>query len=342
MGFFKKLKEALSFKKKKKVSTQIKKKQEADSLIEQKKFDDGLKKSSNFLQDSFNEIAKNYVRVDEQLIEKIESFLLQFDIGYASVSKILDSIVEEIKFQNVNDSKLIKEIIVDKLFVYYIQDTDIDNEIVLKPNTTNVILVTGVNGVGKTTSIAKLANKFKKDGLKVGLVAGDTFRAGAVEQLSVWAQRLNIDIFKPDKPNQDPASVIFTGITQAKGKGLDVIICDTSGRLQNKVNLMNELKKIDKIIKRFDPSQPCESLLVIDATTGQSGIQQAKAFNEVTKLTGIILTKMDSTSKGGIILSIKDAFNLPVKYIGLGEKLDDLEEFDLEKFVYGITNEIKI
>ncbi|MDE6476669.1 MAG: signal recognition particle receptor subunit alpha [Mycoplasmoidaceae bacterium] len=185
MGFFKKLKEALSFKKKKKVSTQIKKKQEVDSLIEQKKFDDGLKKSSNFLQDSLNEIAKNYVRVDEQLIEKIESFLLQFDIGYASVSKILDSIVEEIKFQNVNDSKLIKEIIVDKLFVYYIQDTDIDNEISLKQNTTNVILVTGVNGVGKTTSIAKLANKFKKDGLKVGLVAGDTFRAGAVEQLSV-------------------------------------------------------------------------------------------------------------------------------------------------------------
>lgn len=342
MGFFSKIKEALSFKKKNKVSQQIQKKQEESSFIEQKKFDEGLKKSSDFLQTSLKEITKNYVRVDEQLIEKIESFLLQFDIGYASVNKILNSIVEEIKFQNVNDPNLIKDIIVDKLFVYYIQDTDIENEIVLKENTTNVILVTGVNGVGKTTSIAKLANKFIKQGLKVGLVAGDTFRAGAVEQLSIWAQRLNISIFKPDKPNQDPASVIYTGIVNAKKQALDVIICDTSGRLQNKVNLMNELKKIDKIIKKFDESQPCESLLVIDATTGQSGIAQAKAFNEVTKLTGIILTKMDSTSKGGIILSIKDAFNLPVKYIGLGEKIDDLEPFDLEKFIYGITNEIKI
>ncbi len=340
MGFFSRIKEALS--KKNKVSAQIKLKQEQKSLVEQKKFDEGLKKSSGFLQSSLNEITKKYVQVDDELIEKIESFLIQFDIGYASVHKILDSIVEEIKFQKVNDPKLIKEIIVDKLFIYYIQDTDVVSGIDLKPNCTNVILVTGVNGVGKTTSIAKLAYKLKNSGLKVGLVAGDTFRAGAVEQLAVWAERLNISIFKPDRPNQDPASVIFNGLSKAKIDNLDVIICDTSGRLQNKVNLMNELKKIDKIIKRFDESQPCESLLVIDATTGQSGIQQAKAFNEVTKLSGIILTKMDSTSKGGIILSIKDVFNLPVKYIGLGEKIDDLEEFDLEKFIYGITNEIQI
>lgn len=342
MGFFSKLKEALKFKKKNKVSEQIKQKQEEASFINQEKFDQGLKKSSSFIDSSLNQIAKEYVRVDEQLIEKIESFLIQFDIGYASVNKIVEAIVQEIKYQNVNDPKLIKEIIVDKLFVYYIQDTDIQNDIKLTQGATNVILVTGVNGVGKTTSIAKLANRFINNNLKVGLVAGDTFRAGAVEQLSVWASRLNIPIYKPDKPNQDPASVIFTGLTKAKQEGLDVIICDTSGRLQNKVNLMNELSKIDKIIKRFDNTQPCESLLVIDATTGQSGIQQAKAFNEVTKLSGIILTKMDSTSKGGIILSIKDAFNLPVKFIGLGEKIDDLEEFDLEKFIHGITNEINI
>lgn len=342
MGIFSKIKEALSLKKKNKVSTQIQKKQEENSVIKQEKFDQGLKKSSNFIQDSLNEIAKSYVRIDEQLIEKIENFLLQFDIGYASVHKILDSIVEEIKFQKVNDPKLIKEIIVDKLFIYYIQDTDVNSTINIIPDKPNVILVTGVNGVGKTTSIAKLANKFIKEGLKVGLVAADTFRAGAVEQLSIWAQRLNIPIYKPAKPGQDPASVVYSGITQAFKDNLNVVICDTSGRLQNKVNLMNELKKIDNIIKRFDNSQPIESLLVIDATTGQSGINQARAFNEVTKLTGIILTKMDSTSKGGIILSIKDAFNLPVKFIGLGEKVDDLEEFDLEKFVYGITNSIII
>lgn len=342
MGIFSKIKEALSLKKKNKVSAQIQKKQEENSVIKQEKFDQGLKKSSNFIQDSLNEIAKSYVRVDEQLIEKIENFLLQFDIGYASVHKILDSIVEEIKFQKVNDQKLIKEIIVDKLFIYYIQDTDVNSTINIIPDKPNVILVTGVNGVGKTTSIAKLANKFIKEGLKVGLVAADTFRAGAVEQLSIWAERLNIPIYKPAKPGQDPASVVYSGITQSFKDNLNVVICDTSGRLQNKVNLMNELKKIDNIIKRFDNSQPIESLLVIDATTGQSGINQARAFNEVTKLTGIILTKMDSTSKGGIILSIKDAFNLPVKFIGLGEKVDDLEEFDLEKFVYGITNSIII
>ncbi len=342
MGIFNKIKDALSFKKKNKVSSQIQKKQNENSVIKQEKFDQGLKKSSSFIQDSLNEIAKNYVRVDEQLIEKIENFLLQFDIGYASVHKILDSIVEEIKFQKVDDSKLIKEIIIDKLFIYYIQDTDINSEINIVPDKPNVILVTGVNGVGKTTSIAKLANKFVKEGLKVGLVAADTFRAGAVEQLSIWAERLNINIYKPIKPGQDPASVVYSGITQAFKEKLNVVICDTSGRLQNKINLMNELKKIDNIIKRFDSSQPIESLLVVDATTGQSGINQARAFNEVTKLTGIILTKMDSTSKGGIILSIKDAFNLPVKFIGLGEKIDDLEEFDLEKFIYGITNSILI
>ncbi|MDE7433918.1 MAG: signal recognition particle receptor subunit alpha [Mycoplasmoidaceae bacterium] len=185
MGFLDKFKNALKLKKKNKVAEQIKQKQAEASVIEQKKFDEGLKKSSSFINSSLNGIAKEYVRVDEQLIEKIESFLIQFDISYASVQKIVDSIVEEIKYQNVTDPNLIKEIIVDKLFIYYIQDTDIQNEVNLTPNTTNVILVTGVNGVGKTTSIAKLANKFKNLNLKVGLVAGDTFRAGAVEQLSV-------------------------------------------------------------------------------------------------------------------------------------------------------------
>lgn len=340
MGFFSKLKDLISHKKK--ISKQIQQKNEEQSFITQKKFDDGLKKSSSILEQKVNEIAKRYRRLDDDLIESIEEALLSFDIGTSAVRKILDAIVEEIKYQKVEDPELIKEIIIDKLFVYYIQDTNVDTTMNVVKTKMNVILVTGVNGVGKTTSIAKIAHKFKNEGYKVCLIAGDTFRAGAVEQLGIWANRIGIPIFKPQKEAQDPASVVFGGLEYAKKNGIDVVICDTSGRLQNKINLMNELKKIDTVIKKFEIDQPCESLLVIDATTGQSGIIQAKAFNEVTKLTGIILTKMDGTSKGGIILSIKDAFNLPVKYIGLGEQLDDLQEFDLEFFVHGLINSLKL
>ncbi|MDR3330292.1 MAG: signal recognition particle-docking protein FtsY [Mycoplasmataceae bacterium] len=340
MGIFSKLKDLLS--RKKKVSTQIAQVNQEKIEIEQKKFDQGLKKSSSILNQSINEIATKYRRLDDELIEKIEETLLLFDIGTSSSKKILDAIVEELKYQNVTDPKLIKQVIVDKLFIYYIQDTDVDSGMKFIPNKTNVILVTGVNGVGKTTSIAKLAQKYKNEGHKVCLVAADTFRAGAIAQLDVWAKRIGVDIHKPQKDGQDPASVVFGGLDFAKKNNIDILICDTSGRLQNKINLMNELKKIDNVIKRFDGEQPIESLLVIDATTGQSGINQAKAFNEVTKVTGIILTKMDSTSKGGIILSIKDAFNLPVKFMGLGESLNDLEPFDLEMFIHGLTKELEI
>ena len=276
------------------------------------------------------------------MLEEIEEALLLFDIGPKSTQKIMDSIIDEIKYQRVENPNIIKEIIIDKLFVYYIQNTDIDFSINVKENTTNVILVTGANGVGKTTSIAKLAYLYKQKGYKVSLVAADTFRAGAIQQLKIWAVKIGVPIFTPIKENQDPASVIYTSVSNAKENGVDIVICDTSGRLQNKTNLMNELKKIENVIKKFDPTQPCESLLVIDATTGQSGINQAKAFNEVTKLTGIILTKMDSTSKGGVVLAIKDAFNLPVKFIGLGESLDDLREFDLESFIQSLTNSIDL
>ncbi|MDR3257708.1 MAG: signal recognition particle-docking protein FtsY [Mycoplasmataceae bacterium] len=340
MGIFSKLKDLLS--RKKKISNQIAQINKEKIEIEQKKFDQGLKKSSSILNQSINEIAIKYRRLDDELIEKIEETLLLFDIGTSSSQKILDAIVQELKYQNVTDPKLIKQIIIDKLFVYYIQDTDVDSGIKLFPNKTNVILVTGVNGVGKTTSIAKMAHKYKNEGHKVCLVAADTFRAGAIAQLDVWAKRIGVDIYKPQRDGQDPASVVFGGLEFAKNKNIDILICDTSGRLQNKINLMNELKKIDGVIKRFDGEQPVESLLVIDATTGQSGINQAKAFNEVTKVTGIILTKMDSTSKGGIVLSIKDAFNLPVKFMGLGESLNDLEQFDLEMFIHGLTKELEI
>ena len=330
MGIWNRVKSIFSGKNK--VVKEIQKKNESNSLITQEKFDAGLRKSSGSLDTFVNNIAKKYHKVNDEMIEEIEETLLQYDLGPKACSKIMDSIIEEIKFQRVEDPNLVKQIIVDKLFVYYIQNTDINVDINIKPNTTNVVLVTG----------AKLAAKYKNEGYKISLVAGDTFRAGAIEQLKVWANKLELPIFTPSKPGQDPASVIYNGVSHAKENGIDIVICDTSGRLQNKVNLMNELKKIDTVIKKFDPSQPCESLLVIDATTGQSGINQAKAFNEVTKITGIVLTKMDSTSKGGIILAIKDALNLPVKFIGLGESLEDIEEFNLEQFIKGLTENINL
>ena len=245
-------------------------------------------------------------------------------------------------YQKVNDPELIKSIIIDKIFIYYIQDTEINTEINLKQNQTNVVLVVGVNGVGKTTSIAKITKKFINENKKVLLVAGDTFRAGAVEQLKVWAQRLNVDIELPIKEGQDPASVIYSGVKKGYEEEYDLVICDTSGRLQNKINLMNELKKIHDVIHKFDQNAPHETLLVLDATQGQSGINQAKALMKLQKISGIVLTKMDSTSRGGIVLAIKDAFNIPVKLIGLGEKLDDLSVFDLEMYVDSMVLGMKL
>lgn len=328
--------------KKEDIAKEIAKRNTEKSNIKQKKFDQGLKRSADSLSQAINNLAKQYHEVNNDLLEAIEETILMYDVGPEATNKIMSSIEEEIKFQRINDPKLIKEIIVDKLFIYYIQSTNIDTSINIKKGQLNVVLIAGANGVGKTTSIAKLANLYKKQGYKICLVAGDTFRAGAVEQLKEWANRLELPIFTPTKTGQDPASVIYNGLTYAKENNIEIVFCDTSGRLQNKINLMNELKKITNIIKRFDDTQPCESLLVLDATTGQSGISQAKAFSEVTKITGIVLTKMDSTSKGGIILSIKDAFNLPVKFIGLGESLNDLEEFNLENFIYGLTESINI
>jgi len=300
-------------------------------------FDKGLKKSNGAFANAIDELVKANTKVDQDLLDSIEEMLIGFDVGTGATYKIVQAIEDEIKYQNVSDPKLIKQIIVDKIFVYYIQDSIIDNGLNLKQGETNVILISGVNGVGKTTTIAKIAKLLQNKNMSVCLVAGDTFRAGAVEQLDIWAQRLNIQCFKPKVANQDPASVIYEGVKWANENKIDVVLCDTSGRLQSKVNLMNELKKIDNVIKKFNPTQPCESLLVLDATTGQSGIAQAKAFSEVTKLTGIVLTKMDSTSKGGIILAVKDSFNIPVKFIGMGETYNDLQPFDIEKYILGLT-----
>lgn len=348
MGFWKKLVDKI--KGKKTLSEKIEEKNienKSDVYIKQttesqKKFDDGLKKSSSNLSKVINEISKKYKKIDESLYENIEEILITYDVGITATTKILEAIREEVNFQNVKDPKLIREIIVDKLFTYYIQDTNTNTFFNLEENRTNVILVTGVNGVGKTTSIAKIAYKLKKDKKKILLVAGDTFRAGAIEQLNVWAKKIKVDILVPEKQNLSPDAVIYKGLEKGYKEKYDVIICDTSGRLNNKIHLMKELEKINNNIKKFDNTAPHEVLLVLDATTGQSGINQAKAFKEITNISGIILTKMDGTSKGGIVLSIKDNFNIPVKYIGLGENIEDLSPFDLEKFIIGITKEIKI
>ncbi len=344
MAFFKNLIDKIQ--KKKDTAKAVKEKNIENRIIKvenkQKAFDKGLHKSSTSLSQAINNLASDFKEVDETLFENLEEMLISYDVGYTATTKIIDAVRAEIQFQKVKNVKLIKSIIVDKIFVYYIQDTNINTNINLENDRTNVVLVVGVNGVGKTTSIAKIAKKFVDENKRVLLVAGDTFRAGAVEQLKVWATRLKVDIIIPDKPGQEPASVIYKGIQKAYQDNYDLVICDTSGRLQNKVNLMNELKKIHDIIHKFDKMAPHETLLVLDATTGQSGLNQAKAFKEATNVTGIVLAKMDSTSKGGIVLAIKDFFDIPVKFIGLGEQLDDLAPFDLEQFVIGITKDLEL
>ncbi len=340
MSFLSKWKDKIAEKKKQK---EIEKKLDENRVYKkednQKEFDESLKKSSSGLNSLVDTIVKSHTKIDENLFDDLLEQLILYDVGYLASEKIVNAIKEEVKAQNITDINLIGSIIIDKLLIYYIQDTDISTDINLVDGRTNVVLVVGVNGVGKTTSIAKIAYKFKEMNKKVLLVAGDTFRAGAVEQLKKWADKLGVDIVTPNKEEQDPASVIYTGVEKGYQEKYDLIICDTSGRLQNKVNLMNELGKIHKVINKFDETAPHETLLIIDATTGQSGLNQAKAFKEVTDITGIILTKMDSSSKGGIVLAIKDLFNIPVKFIGLGEKMTDLKQFDLENFVNSIANE---
>ena len=340
MSFFKKIKDKFVERKK---QDEIEKQLDENRIYKkednQKKFDVSLKKSSGGLNSLVETIVATHTKIDESLFEDLQEQLILYDVGFLASEKIVSAIKDEVKLQNITDVKLIASIIVDKLLIYYIQDTEISIDINLKDDRTNVVLVVGVNGVGKTTSIAKIAYKFKSLNKKVLLIAGDTFRAGAVEQLKKWAEELNVEIITPKKEGQDPASVIYEGLEKGYKDKYDLIICDTSGRLQNKVNLMNELNKINGVINKFDTTAPHETLLILDATTGQSGLNQAKAFKEVTNITGIVLTKMDSSSKGGIVLAIKDLFNIPVKFIGLGEKMTDLKPFDVETFVNSIAME---
>lgn len=337
MGFFSNLFSKL--KAKKDLAEKIHEKNELNRVFNQNQdqYDKGLRLSANSFSDALNNLSKRYVSLNDEYFNELFELFISLDIGYSSSEKIINAIKDEVRYQNINNINLIKQIIIDKLFVYYIQDTNFNINLNYVENRTNVFLMIGVNGVGKTTTIAKIANKFKLLNKKVLFVAGDTFRAGAVEQLKIWAERTNSDIVFATNAKQDSPSIIYQGVKKGVEEKYDLVICDTSGRLQNKINLMNELKKIRDVIAKFIPDAPHETLLVLDATTGQSGLNQAKAFHELTPVSGIVLTKMDGSAHGGIILAIKDLFNIPVKLIGLGEQLNDLSEFDLEKYIIGMT-----
>jgi fused signal recognition particle receptor len=296
----------------------------------------GLDKSRKNFSSKLKNLSKKYQEANEAYFEELEEILIEADVGVTLAMDIIDATREETNRQGITDPTQINEILVDKMFVSYAQQGEsIVNEIQFKDDGPTVLLVVGVNGVGKTTTIAKLSYRYIAQGKKVLLVAGDTFRAGATEQLKVWSERLGCDIVT-GKEGQDPASVAYDGMKKAKEGNYDLVICDTAGRLQNKANLMQELAKMKRVISKEIPSAPHDVFLIIDATTGQNGVLQAKAFKDCTELTGVVITKMDGTSKGGIILAIRDELGVPVRFIGLGEKMEDLQEFDLDQYLYGL------
>ena len=302
------------------------------------KYDKGLSKSRKEFTTELSNLSKKYKNIDEEYFEELENILIMADIGINTVMKFIDKLRKRVKEENISDSNILKEIIIDELLIMYVDNSILNSKIKYSDEGPTVILFVGVNGVGKTTSIGKIASKMKKDGKKVLLVAADTFRAGATEQLVEWGNKIDVNVVTTT--SKDPSAAVYDGINMAIKDKYDVVLIDTAGRLQNKVNLMNELGKINSVIKKLIPEAPNETMLVIDATTGQNGIAQAKAFNEVTDITGIVLTKLDGTAKGGIVLAIKEETGIPVKYVGLGEKVEDLEPFDIEKYIYGLFKDL--
>ena len=290
------------------------------------KLKEGLTKTRDGLTDKINEVLKIAITIDEDLYEELEEILITSDVGMDTTIDIIERLRTKIRKEKINDPQevkpALKEVIRDILVEGAYEDDDAEKR---------VMLVIGVNGVGKTTSIGKLAAKNKSEGKKVLLAAADTFRAAAIDQLEVWSNRANVDIVKHQE-GSDPAAVVFDAIEAAKARNVDLLICDTAGRLHNKKNLMNELEKINRIIDRELEGYKKETLLVLDATTGQNAVIQAKQFMEACPIDGIILTKLDGTAKGGVVISIKQALNIPVRYIGVGEGIDDLQKFDAESF----------
>ncbi|MGE7693466.1 signal recognition particle-docking protein FtsY [Lysinibacillus sp. NPDC094177] len=300
------------------------------------KFKAGLEKTRNSFTSKVNDLVARYRKVDEDFFEELEDLLLQADVGFETVMELMDKLRFEVQRKNIKDTSGIQTIISEKLVEIYEQGEEDLIELNMQPKgDLTVILFVGVNGVGKTTTIGKLAHRLKSQGKTVVLAAGDTFRAGAIDQLQVWGDRVGCEVIKQSE-GSDPAAVMYDAIRAAKNRNADVLICDTAGRLQNKVNLMNELEKVHRVISREVPNAPHEVLLALDATTGQNALVQAQTFKEVTNVTGIVLTKLDGTAKGGIVLAIRNKLHIPVKFVGLGEKMDDLQPFDAERYVYGL------
>ena len=327
MGIFDKLKNLVS-----------KKETEKENKEMEEVYDKGLKKTREEFVSKLSVLGIKYTKVNEEYFEELEDLLIQADIGVNTVFKFMDKLRKRVKEEHIENTETLNEVIVDELFIIYVNNESLTTKLNEQENGPTIILMIGVNGVGKTTTIAKLAYKYKNLGKKVMLIAGDTFRAGAVEQLKIWAEKTNSLFYGRD--NTDPAGVIYDGLEMAKKENVDIVFIDTAGRLQNKVNLMKELEKINKVIERIIPGAPHETLLVIDAATGQNGIMQAESFKEITKLTGIVLTKLDGTAKGGIVLAIKESVDIPVKFIGLGEKMTDLQTFDIEEYIYGLFKDM--
>ena len=327
MGLFNKLKNIIS-------------KKEQEEVVDENvlKYDEGLEKTRKEFVSKLSMLGIKYTKINDEYFDELENILIMADIGVNTVMDFMDRLKKRVKSENITDTKYLNEVIVDELFIIYVNNESITDKINMASSGPTVILMVGVNGVGKTTTIAKLAYKYKSEGKKVMLVAGDTFRAGAVEQLKIWADRTDSLFY--GKENIDPAGVIYDGLLKAKEDGADIVLIDTAGRLHNKVNLMKELEKINKVIGKIIPDAPHETLLVIDGTTGQNGIMQAQAFKEITNITGIVLTKLDGTAKGGIVLAIKEEVNIPVKFVGLGEKMTDLIPFDIENYIYGLFKDM--
>ena len=311
--------------------------EEAPEEDEQERYDKGLENTNHSFGARLNAFFAKFRTVDEDFFDDLEDLLIESDVGFETAEELTDSLRDEAKLQNAKTHDALKQVIVEKLVDIYDKggegkDAKLADDTEAKPN---VYLFVGVNGAGKTTTIGKLAKRIKDSGKSVMMVAADTFRAGAVEQLVEWGKRDGVEVITgPEKA--DPASVVYDGVKKAKEDGIDFLLVDTAGRLQNKVNLMSELDKIKRTIKKILPDQPNEVLLVLDGSTGQNALLQAKDFDKTTKLTGLVLTKLDGSSKGGVVLAIRNEMDLPVKLVGLGEKVDDLADFDAEKFAIGL------
>ena len=301
-------------------------------------YDKGLEKTRKEFVSNLSFLGHKYTKVNDEYFDELESILIKADIGVNTTYKFLDKLKKRVKEEKIEDASVLREIIIDELFMIYVDGDSLTDKINIQKEGPTVILMVGVNGVGKTTTIGKLANIYHNQGHKVMLIGADTFRAGAIPQLEEWAKRTNSCFC--GKENVDPSSVIYDGLEKALKENCDLILIDTAGRLQNKVNLMNELEKVNKVLGKIIPNAPHETLLVIDATTGQNGISQAESFKEITNITGIVLTKLDGTAKGGIVLAIKEEVKLPVKFIGLGEGINDLKSFDIEEYIYGLLKDL--